>query len=497
MLTACGQIGDLAGSSDSSSTTVFDSLLKQIGIESEATVPVVSTSANDMCYAVAHDSNGNFYCSGYTSGNLGEANGGGRDAVVVKINSSGVIQWITQLGATTAAASPLVLSTAGNDAVGGIVVDSSGNVFCSGYTTGNLAEANGGGYDSFFMKLDSSGAIQWITQLGSATEAASPAILSTAGNEYGNKIVLDSSGNIFSATSTTGSLAEANGGSFDAILYKVSSSGSVVWASQLGAATETASPIILSTSGQDFAGSLILDSSGNIYMSGNTTSNLSEANGGQADAFIAKFDASGAVQWLTQIGAATAAASPLINSAAGYESCSGIGVDSSDNVYCAGSTDGNLADTNGGGSDIFAMKVDSSGSLLWATQLGTTANAASAVINDVSNYESCVDAAVDSSGNVFCGGEVDSPFAETSGPASTDAVVVKFNSSGAIQWARQFGSVSVTDPQYNASFFNAISVSSSGNIFAAGMADGDLAETSNGSGQSDMFIARLKPDGSL
>ena len=51
-----------------------------------------------------------------------------------------------------------------------VVVDSSDNIYCAGYTYGALGEANGGGFDAFVMKLDSSGAIQWITQLGETTK---------------------------------------------------------------------------------------------------------------------------------------------------------------------------------------------------------------------------------------------------------------------------------------------------------------------------------------
>ena len=48
-------------------------------------------------------------------------------------------------------------------------MDNSGNIYCAGYTSGALGEANGGGHDAFIMKLDSSGNLQWVTQLGDMT----------------------------------------------------------------------------------------------------------------------------------------------------------------------------------------------------------------------------------------------------------------------------------------------------------------------------------------
>ena len=60
-------------------------------------------SGGDYCYSVVLDDSGNIYCAGYTSGAMGEANGGNYDAFVMKLNSSGDLQWVTQLGETTTA----------------------------------------------------------------------------------------------------------------------------------------------------------------------------------------------------------------------------------------------------------------------------------------------------------------------------------------------------------------------------------------------------------
>ena len=102
---------------------------------------------------------------------MGEANGGGTDAFIMKLNSSGTLQWVKQLGAVTTASGG---SNAGTDYCHGVAVDSSGNIYCAGATNGAMGEANGGGgnYDAFIMKLNSSGTLQWVTQLGAVTTAA-------------------------------------------------------------------------------------------------------------------------------------------------------------------------------------------------------------------------------------------------------------------------------------------------------------------------------------
>jgi len=134
----------------------------QLGAQSQIDFPTIvgDTSGNDICNDVTTDASGNVYCAGTTTGSFGEANGGGNDAFIMKTNSSGVVQWITQLGSDTQTSSAAVNNTAGNDFCMGVAVDTSGNVFCAGSTTGALGEAFGGGAtDAFIMKLDSNGNI--------------------------------------------------------------------------------------------------------------------------------------------------------------------------------------------------------------------------------------------------------------------------------------------------------------------------------------------------
>ena len=48
-----------------------------------------NNSGDDYCRGVAVDGGGNVYCAGNTDGGLGEVNGGGTDAFVMKLNSDG------------------------------------------------------------------------------------------------------------------------------------------------------------------------------------------------------------------------------------------------------------------------------------------------------------------------------------------------------------------------------------------------------------------------
>ena len=178
-------------------------------------------SGNDRCSSVAVDDSGNIYCAGYTDGALGEANGSdsGNDAFVMKLNSSGAIQWVTQLGGTTTASGE---DNSKSDSCLSVALDDSGNAYCAGYTYGALGEATGGDADAFIMKLNSSGAIQWVTQLGGTTTASGG---NNSGGDRCLSVAVDDSGNAYCAGYTYGAFGEANGGEEDAFILKLTSDG--------------------------------------------------------------------------------------------------------------------------------------------------------------------------------------------------------------------------------------------------------------------------------
>ena len=422
-----GVMGEANGGSSDAFIVKFNSSgtlqwVKQLGA---VTTAAGNNAGNDYCKGITVDSSGNVYCAGYTDGSIGEANGGGTDTFIMKLNSSGALQWIKQLGAVTTAPGG---SNAGNDYCYGVTVDSADNVYCAGFTDGAMGEANGGGSDAFIMKLNSSGALQWVTQLGAVTTAAGG---SNAGNDYCKGVNVDSAGNVYCAGATYGAMGEANGGNTDAFIMKLNSSGALQWVTQLGAVTTAAGG---SNAGTDHCTGVTVDSANNIYCAGVTDGAMGEVNGGGSyDAFIMKLNSSGALQWVTQLGAGTTAAGG--NNGA-TEECTSVTVDSANNVYCAGYTDGSMGEANGGGNDTFIMKLNSGGALQWIKQLGAVTTAAGS--NADNDY--CNGVAIDSADNVYCTGGTYGAMGETNG-GNTDAFVMKLNSSGTLQWVKQLGAI--------------------------------------------------------
>ena len=230
----------------------------------------LGTSSKDYGTSVTTDSSGNIYVTGYTEGGLdGNTNSGESDIFLVKYNSTGTKQWTKQLG------------TPSEDTGHGVTTDSSGNIFVTGQTWGGLdGNTNSGGTDMFLVKYNSTGTKQWTKQLG------------TSSLDYGNGITSDSSGNIYVTGITSGGLdGNTIYGKNDIFLVKYNSSGTKQWTKQLGTS--------ISEWGQDVTS----DSSGNIYVTGGTEGGLDgNTNSGYYDIFLVKYNSSGTKQWTKQLG---------------------------------------------------------------------------------------------------------------------------------------------------------------------------------------------------
>jgi len=301
--------------------------------------------------------------TGYTTGSLGGSNDGSLDIFVVKYDSGGAKQWTKQLG------------TSQIDHAHGIATDSSGNVYVTGNTSGDLDGSNAGSYDLFVVKYDSGGAKQWTKQLG------------TSDYDYAHDIATDSSGNVYVTGSTEGALDGSNAGSSDLFVVKYDSGGAKQWTKQLG------------TSSEDHAYGIATDSSGNVYVTGFTRGDL-DGSVGNRDFFVVKYNSGGAKQWTKQLGTSQT------------DHAHGIATDSSGNVYVTGNTTGDLDGSNAGSYDLFVVKYDSGGAKQWTKQLGT------------SSHDGATGIATDSSGNVYVTGNTTGDL-DGSNAGSSDLFVMK------------------------------------------------------------------------
>ncbi len=193
----------------------------------------------------------------------------------------------------------------------------------------------------------------------------------------------------------------------------------------------------LGGTGDDAATAMAMDSTGNVYVTGLSSSAWWGTNPvrpfteGESDAFIAKLDGSGALLWHTFLGGS------------GIDIGTGIAVDGSGNVYASGfsNADWNLSQSVTPANpytsefDAFAVKLDPGGSALWQTFLGTFGDdrGYALAINDNNVY------VTGGSANTWGSPEVEH------GGALADAFVVSLNGNdGNWQWNTFMGAAGDT-----------------------------------------------------
>lgn len=311
----------------------------------------VETDLIGNIYAIGNTSSSNMIASSGYQNTLG----GVSDVFLVKFNSSGLRQWATYYGGSNDDSfACLSLDLNGNIIVGGRT-SSATNISFNGYKN-TLSGAN----DAFIVKFNSSGIRKWATYYGGN------------GEESASSVDADQNGNIFFAgeTKSTSNISSGGhqntfgGGTFDAYLVKLDSSGNRIWATYYGGAQN------------DAFVDCEVDKTGNVYISGQTSStnnvfyNGHQNNlGGGSDLFLAKFNTNGIRQWATYYGGS---GSELQGSTG--KSCE---IDQNNNVFLYGGTYSNSGisylgyqNSLSGNLDGFIAKFDSTGSRVWGTYYG-------------------------------------------------------------------------------------------------------------------------------
>ncbi|WP_000773762.1 SBBP repeat-containing protein [Leptospira interrogans] len=273
--------------------------------------------ATTQANGISRDIFNNLHVSGYTLGNLdGQALSGIQDLFVTKYDTGGNKQWTRLLG------------VAGQiTQANGVAFDSSGNIYLTGRTSGNLdGQALSGIQDLFVTKYDTGGNKQWTRLLGVA------GVSTTA---YG--ITSDSLGNVYTTGVTSGNLdGQALSGTQDLFVTKYDTGGNKQWTRLLGVAGQITQ-----------ANGIASDSSGNTYLTGRTSGSLDgQILSGTQDLFVTKYDSGGNKQWTRLLGIAGVSTTAY-----------GITSDSLGDLYSTGITSGNLdGQILTGTQDLFVLK---------------------------------------------------------------------------------------------------------------------------------------------
>jgi len=325
-------------------------------------------TASDTVFAIVIDSSGNIFIAGQaasafptTAGAFDETTSGNTDAFVAKFNSTGTgLIYSTVLGGGT--------FEEGN----GLAVDDSGNAYVTGQAEGGFP-VTAGAYDTSVSAKD-----VFVTVVNpTGTGLVYSTVIGGGGVDSGHAIAIDSSGNVY-VTGEAGNTFPmvnsfnstfAGGGTIDIFVLKLNPAGGgnsdLIWSTYLGG----------TGANFDEGNAIVVDDSGNVYVTGLTTDGFfttagafNETHGADAlDAFVVKFNSTGnGLEYSTFLGGG------------GSDSGNGLYVDSSGNAYITGYTGSSdfptvnaYDDSFNGVLDFFVTKLNSAGSaLIYSTYIG-------------------------------------------------------------------------------------------------------------------------------
>jgi gliding motility-associated-like protein len=268
----------------------------------------------------------------------------------------------------------------------------------------------------------------------------------------------------------------------DAYVMKYNTHGNLIWSTYFGGDSN------------DIGNDVYVDTSFNVFLAGTTHSTVGIADGlgnqdtlgGGSDAFIAKFDENGMLQWSSYFGGDSLDVGMKLST------------DFNENVYLTGSTrslDAIASDTSvfqqslSGEYDGFVVKYDSAGVLQWSSYLGGSEN-------DFATGVAFGDTSVFVSGQTF---SADFPVSDSMYQDSlkglSDGFIAKLSKDGDLVWATYYGGEN-DDYVRNVKTFN-------NNVYFIGSTNSDSTIATTGSFQeikndsTDAFVGKMDRHGDL
>jgi len=356
-----------------------------------------------------------------------------------------------------------------NDFGNAITFDVFGNIIVAGASSGSNER------DYQIIKYNSNGILQWSKNYNGPRNLDDLA-LAVESDDLGNVYVTGRSRGI--------------GTGDDYATIKYSPEGIEQWVQRYNAGT-----------GDDIAEKLILDDSGNVYVTGESQVSL----GGSYDIATIKYNSSGVLQWVKRYDRSggddfgwdialdqnnnvcvTGFASDIITGADivtlkydnlgnqqwvsiysgetdNSDEARSIAIDTLNNIYVTGYSWG-----NGTGPNYITIKYDPTGNEQWVRTYNGIGN----------SWDWATSIATDNFNNVYISG-----FISVLNPLSSDIATIKYDSSGVEQWVKTYNG-----PGNGNDFANSLNLDNLGNIYVAG-------SSYDSASLSDFVTIQYNPEG--
>ncbi|WP_277230481.1 SBBP repeat-containing protein [Hymenobacter sp. YC55] len=384
---------------------------------------------------------------------------------MAKLDAQGAVLWARQITGFR------------SESVNGVAVDAAGNVSIAGTLQHDaifddvtmLQGASVVSRDLFVARYDANGTVLWARSFGGPTDDVDSMI--------GNGIAVDAAGNVYVAGGLKG---EATVGTTTLnntalehvpVLLKLTSDGNVAWVRQ-GQLVGNAL-----TSPYGGASAVAVDATGNAVLCGSFNGSLNlegvslQTVSTQSQMFVARFDATGNLQWARESIGSTKVQP------------NAVGIDAAGNTYVAGVYEGatafgSLALTTSGQTNGYLVKFDPSGSAQWARTVGS------------SQYTAINGLALTPSGDTyvtgqFAGSALLDAATTLNSQGNSDILVASYNTQGNLRWAQQAGGPS-------SDIGTSVGVDATGQVYVSGMIAGPVTfGTHILSGPLMPFVAKL------
>ncbi len=416
-------------------------LLNAQSSDGEVTAFGFNSPSTSVC-GVAHDSQNNIYIAGYFSTSL---------ILSPTVTLTGNIAYETLFIAKFSTDGTLLayIKEQGDDGIMplDLHIDNNDNLYVVGTYKGTVSmgglyniTSNGGGYDAFINKYDTSLAIQWSKSEGGL------------GDDFASDITSDTSGNIFvggyftETTSFNGSaIQKISAGSYDVFVAKYTSIGTFTWATSFGGAN------------MDVINKIYFDGINGLYLTGyyevsTTIGTDTYTSNGLTDFYIAKFDKDGVYQ------------ASFSGGGIGADFGNTIVQDSEGSIFIGGDFQ-NTITINGidfvskGSSDIFLAEIAtiSEGSVRKIASAFSIVSFNTFGSDDSSVDDYLTEATNDSGGNIYLTGI-------TSGTLPIEGLTTTVNN-GIFIWKRNHNSLTMGLFSYTLNGYPYITKDNIGNVF--------------------------------